>query len=211
MNTTDSAIQNKPLPAVVVMGVSGCGKSSVAAEAAALLGWTLHEGDAYHSPESVAKMRAGQPLTDEDRAGWLDRLAQLLAHAVHPSDAAGQGGIVLTCSALRRRYRDHLRAAAPGLRFAFLELDYDEALARVSHRPGHFFSPTLVANQFATLESPRGEAGVLALDATRPIRDLGSDIAQWMNGASDGVAEAAAPSPHAAGAPSAPASSGDTA
>ncbi len=212
MNSTDSAIQSKPLPAVVVMGVSGCGKSSVAAEAAALLGWTLHEGDAYHSPESVAKMRAGHPLTDEDRAGWLDRLAGLLAHAVHPSDAAGQGGIVLTCSALRRRYRDHLRAAAPGLRFAFLELDYDEALARVSHRPGHFFSPTLVANQFATLESPRGEGGVLALDATRPIRDLGGAIARWMHGGSGAVA--AAPSPHPPpppGAPSVPAPSGDSA
>ncbi|ADX46375.1 carbohydrate kinase, thermoresistant glucokinase family [Paracidovorax avenae ATCC 19860] len=209
MNSQDSAIQSRPLPAVVVMGVSGCGKSSVAAEVAALLGWALHEGDAYHSPESVAKMRAGQPLTDEDRAGWLDRLAQLLAHAVRPSDGAGQGGIVLTCSALRRRYRDHLRAAAPGLRFAFLELDYDEALARVSHRPGHFFSPTLVANQFATLESPRGEAGVLALDATLPIHDLGAAIAHWMHG--DGGADAAAPSPHAPGAPSAPAPSGDTA
>ncbi len=209
MNSTDSAIQSRLLPAVVVMGVSGCGKSSVAAEAAALLGWTLHEGDAYHSPESVAKMRAGQPLTDEDRAGWLDRLAHLLAHAVRPGDGAGQGGIVLTCSALRRRYRDHLRAAAPGLRFAFLELDYDHALARVSHRPGHFFSPTLVANQFATLESPRGEAGVLALDATRPIHDLGTSIAHWMHG--DGGAEAAEPSPHAPGASRAPAPSGDTA
>ncbi|WP_053845344.1 gluconokinase [Paracidovorax avenae] len=209
MNSQDSAIQSRSLPAVVVMGVSGCGKSSVAAEVAALLGWALHEGDAYHSPESVAKMRAGQPLTDEDRAGWLDRLAQLLAHAVRPSDGAAQGGIVLTCSALRRRYRDHLRAAATGLRFAFLELDYDEALARVSHRPGHFFSPTLVANQFATLESPRGEAGVLVLDATRPIHDLGAAIAHWMHG--DGGADAATPSPHAPGAPSAPAPSGDTA
>ncbi|XDF33126.1 gluconokinase [Paracidovorax avenae] len=208
MNSKDSAIQSRHLSAVVVMGVSGCGKSSVAAEAAALLGWTLHEGDAYHSPESVAKMRAGQPLTDEDRAGWLDRLAQLLAHAVHPGDGAGKGGIVLTCSALRRRYRDHLRAAAPGLRFAFLELDYDEALARVSHRPGHFFSPTLVANQFATLESPRGEPGVLALDATRSIHDLGSAIAHWMHG--DGGAEAAAPFSPAPGAPCAPAPSGDT-
>ncbi|AVS74464.1 gluconokinase [Paracidovorax cattleyae] len=205
MNSTDSAIQSRHLPAVVVMGVSGCGKSSVAAEAAALLGWTLHEGDAYHSPESVAKMRSGQPLTDEDRAGWLDRLAGLLAHAVHPSDGAEQGGIVLTCSALRRRYRDPLRAAAPGLRFAFLELDYDQALARVSHRPGHFFSPTLVADQFATLESPRGEPGVLALDATRPIHDLGSAIAHWMGGDS-----AAAPNSHTTGASSAPASSGDT-
>lgn len=67
--------------AVVVMGVSGCGKSSLAQACADLLGWTLHEGDAYHAPESIAKMRAGVPLTDADRQGWLDRLAQLLAQA----------------------------------------------------------------------------------------------------------------------------------
>lgn len=173
----DSAIPNNSQPralsAIVVMGVSGCGKSSVAEACARSLGWTLHEGDAYHSPASIAKMRAGIPLDDADRAGWLDRLAGLLSNPAN-------GGVVLTCSALRRRYRDRLRAACPALGFVFLELDYDAALARVQARPGHFFSPTLVADQFATLESPRGEPAVLALDALRPVADLAASAVEWV-------------------------------
>lgn len=169
----DSAISSFQPSAIVVMGVSGCGKSSVGAACADALGWMLHEGDAYHAPESVAKMRAGTPLTDLDRAGWLDRLADLLAA---PADGAG---VVLTCSALRRRYRDRLRQASPRLGFVFLELDYDAALARVSERAGHFFSPALVSNQFATLESPRGEPGVLVLDATQPVTSLVAAVAAW--------------------------------
>lgn len=160
--------------ALVVMGVSGCGKSSVAASVANALGWALHEGDAYHSPESVAKMRAGIPLVDADRTAWLDRLGALLAA---PAGGAGQA---LTCSALRRGYRDRLRQARPGLRFAFLRLDYEEALARVCGRPDHFFSPALVADQFDTLESPHDEAGVLTLDATEPIAVLTDRIARWL-------------------------------
>ncbi len=155
------------------MGVSGCGKSSVGVACADALGWALHEGDAYHAPESVAKMRAGTPLTDADRAGWLDRLADLLAS---PSDGAGR---VLTCSALRRRYRDRLRQAMPRLGFVFLSLDYDAALERVQSRAGHFFSPALVSNQFATLESPVGEPGVLALDAMQPIETLVAAVVAW--------------------------------
>ncbi len=155
------------------MGVSGCGKSSVGAAFADALGWTLHEGDAYHSSESVAKMRAGTPLTDADRAGWLVRLAELLAS---PPVGAGR---VLTCSALRRRYRDRLREATPHLGFVFLSLDYDAALERVQSRAGHFFSPALVSNQFATLESPVGEPGVLALDATQPIETLVAAAVAW--------------------------------
>lgn len=168
-----------PLSAIVVMGVSGCGKSSVGAACADTLGWTLHEGDAYHAPESIAKMRAGTPLTDADRAGWLDRLAALLAPA-----HAGQG-VVLTCSALRRSYRDRLRAAQPGLGFVFLELDYAQALARVQARAGHFFSPALVADQFATLESPAGEPQVLALDATRPVQQLVQETVRWLRAPHD--------------------------
>ena len=163
--------------AIVVMGVSGCGKSSVGETCAQALGWTLHEGDAYHSAESIAKMRSGVALTDEDRAGWLDRLAQLLA-------PAAQGpGVVLTCSALRRKYRDRLRQALPELGFAFLQLDYEDALQRVQSRPGHFFSPALVANQFATLESPTGESGVLTLDATAPLACVVDGVVQWVQSA----------------------------
>lgn len=181
----DSAISSFEPQAIVVMGVSGCGKSSVGAACADALGWTLHEGDTYHAPESVAKMRAGTPLTDADRAGWLDRLADLLAS---PPEGAGR---VLTCSALRRRYRDRLRQATPQLGFVFLALDYDAALARVQSRAGHFFSPALVSNQFATLESPMGEPGVLMLDATRPMAELVAAVVAWA-----APTQAAATPPH---------------
>jgi gluconokinase len=170
----DSAISNaaQTVQALVVMGVAGCGKSSIGEATALRLGWRLIEGDDYHSPEAIAKMRSGTPLTDEDRAGWLDRLGALLQ--------AEAGGAVLTCSALRKTYRERLRAAVPALRFAFLDLPQSVAEARVAARPGHLFPASLVASQFATLERPSGEAGVLDLDATRPIAQLVDDIASWL-------------------------------
>jgi len=157
---------------LVVMGVAGCGKSSLAAAFAHAQALPLIEGDAFHSAESVDKMSRGIALTDADRAGWLDRLgAELQAHP---------HGVVLTCSALRRAYRERLRAASPGLRFAFLEIDREAALARVNARAGeHFFSASLVDSQFATLESPLGEPGVLRLDATQPIADLQTQLSAW--------------------------------
>lgn len=176
----DSAISNFQPQSIVVMGVSGCGKSSVASACAQALGWVLHEGDSYHAVESIAKMQAGTPLNDADRAGWLDRLADLLQASAAPG--SGAAPVVLTCSALRRKYRDRLRQAHPRLGFVFLDLNFEQALARVSARPGHFFSPTLVADQFATLESPRGEAGVLSLDATQPIAQLTQSVADWVQG-----------------------------
>ncbi|OUM00677.1 gluconokinase [Variovorax sp. JS1663] len=155
------------------MGVSGCGKSSMGAALARELGLPLVEGDDFHSAESVSKMRAGTPLTDADRAGWLDRLGQELA--AHAGD-----GVVLSCSALKRDYRDRLRAAAPGLRFVFMELTPEEAERRVAGRSEHFFAASLVENQFATLESPVGEAGVLAVDATAPIPQLVAQVRAWL-------------------------------
>ena len=170
----DSATNNQyRFPsALVVMGVAGCGKSSVGEACAATLGWRLIEGDDYHSPDSIAKMRSGTPLTDDDRDGWLDRLGQLLADQ--------NAGAVLTCSALRRRYRERLRKACPGLRFAFLELNEDAARARVAARTDHLFPPSLVASQFAALEVPIGEVDVLSLDATRPIGELVQQVAAWI-------------------------------
>ena len=163
------------LRALVVMGVSGCGKSSVAQVLAAALGWSLHEGDTYHAPESVRKMQAGIALTDDDRSHWLQHLAGLLG------EATPAAGVVLTCSALKRKYRDRLRAALPGagVGFVFLDLDYDTALERVRQRPGHFFSPDLVANQFATLERPDGEPGVVAVDATQPLTEIVRRVQAW--------------------------------
>lgn len=157
---------------LVIMGVSGCGKSSLAAALASALDWPLIEGDAFHSPQNVAKMRAGTPLADADRADWLATLGAELQR--HP------GGAVLTCSALKRAYRDRLRAALGGLRFVHLELTRDEALRRVAQRAGaHFFHPELVDSQFQTLESPAGEARVLGVDATLPLATLTRLVLNW--------------------------------
>ena len=157
---------------IVIMGVAGCGKSSLGQAVAQALQLPLVEGDDFHSPESRQKMSQGIALTDDDRAGWLDRLSEQLRQ--HP------GGMVLTCSALKKAYRDRLRQAAPGLRFAFLQINRDEAQARVGSRDAHFFSTTLVDSQFATLQDPSGEAGVLTLDATQPLQQLQAEVAAWM-------------------------------
>ena len=157
---------------VVVMGVSGCGKSAVGGRVAHLLERPLVEGDDFHPRSNVDKMARGQALTDEDRAGWLDALGKELQR--HP------GGAVLTCSALKRRYRDKLRQAVPTLAFVHLSITPDESLRRVSSRPGHFYPPSLVASQFEALEDPAGEARVLAVDGTLPIPALAAHIAQWL-------------------------------
>lgn len=159
---------------LVVMGVAGCGKSSLGQAVAERLGWRLIEGDDYHAPESVRKMREGVALTDADRGGWLDRLGGLMA--------AESAGAVLTCSALRAAYRDRLRAAVPGLRFAFMAIEPAQAHERVAGRPGHIFPPSLVASQFQTLEDPGHEAGVLTLDATRPLDELTTRVTRWLAG-----------------------------
>ena len=154
------------------MGVAGCGKSTVGAAVAAAEGLPLVEGDDFHSLASRAKMAAGTPLTDADRAQWLVTLGDQLAQ--HPD------GVVLTCSALKRAYRDQLRLAAPGLRFVFLEIGRDDAQRRVATRGSHFFNADLVASQFATLESPVGEPGVLRVDALEPLDSLQRRVSAWL-------------------------------
>jgi gluconokinase len=159
---------------LVVMGVAGCGKSSLGAALAAVESLALIEGDDFHSAENRQKMVAGSPLTDADRDGWLDALAAELRR--HPA------GCVLTCSALKRRYRERLRAAAPGLRFVFMAIGREDAERRVAARAGwHFFNRTLVASQFEALELPEGEPGVLTLDATRPLDALRVDVVRWLH------------------------------
>jgi gluconokinase len=145
---------------VVVMGVSGCGKSAVGARVAEALGLPLVEGDAFHPETNLAKMRSGLALTDADRAGWLARLGDELR--------ARPGGAVLACSALRRVYRDQLRQAAPGLRFVHLAITPAESLRRVAGRSDHFYPPSLVASQFQTLENPAGEPGAVTVDGALP-------------------------------------------
>jgi gluconokinase len=158
-----------PQGSVVMMGVAGCGKSSLGTAVARAMSMPLIEGDDHHSAASREKMSRGIPLTDRDREGWLDRLADILR--AEPRD------VVMTCSALKRSYRDRLRAAAPGLRFVFLDIGRDQALERVAGRASdHFFSASLVDSQFATLESPVGEPGVLRVDALAPLAQLQAEV-----------------------------------
>jgi gluconokinase len=156
---------------VVVMGVSGCGKSAAGAAIARQLGLPLVEGDAFHPPANIEKMSRGLPLTDDDRAGWLDGLGRELRQRPQ--------GAVLTCSALKRAYRDGLRAAVPGLRFVHLALSEAQALERVASRAGHFYPPSLVASQFQALQDPAGEPGVVSIDATLPLEGV---VAQALAG-----------------------------
>ncbi|AXM94712.1 gluconokinase [Pseudomonas plecoglossicida] len=166
---------NSPLSAIVVMGVAGCGKSSVGAAIAARSGGRLIEGDAFHPPENIRKMSAGIPLDDSDRAGWLVRLGQELQVAVKAGERP-----ILTCSALKRRYRDTLREAMPELAFVFLELTPAEAQKRVLARPGHFMPASLIESQFAALEPPHGEPLTLPLDATREVLALAETVDAWL-------------------------------
>ena len=157
---------------VVVMGVSGCGKSAVGRRISAALNVPLIEGDDFHPPSNKQKMQMGAPLTDDDRAGWLQTLANELA--AHPE------GAVLTCSALKLRYREKLRSGAPQLMFLHLVVTPEEALRRVAKRSGHFYPPSLVASQFEALEDPSPEPGVLALDASLPKPEVDAQVLQWL-------------------------------
>jgi gluconokinase len=141
------------------MGVSGCGKSTVGALLAERLGCRFLEGDMFHDAAAIDKMRHGTPLTDEDRWPWLDRIGEAVASA-----AAGEGTIVVACSALRRAYRDRLRAAIPApTHFVMLDNSREEILRRLMARTHEFMSPSLLDSQFATLERPSADEPVLVL------------------------------------------------
>lgn len=163
-----------PMPALVVMGVAGCGKSSVAAALCERSAARMIEGDAFHPPANIAKMAAGIALTDDDRQGWLESLGRALQQGSGHGDA-----VVLTCSALKRRYRDTLRAAVPGLGLVFLQLTPQQASQRVAGRAGHFMPASLIDSQFRDLEPPSAEARVLTVDATASIAHQVEQILRW--------------------------------
>jgi carbohydrate kinase (thermoresistant glucokinase family) len=144
---------------VVVMGVSGSGKSAVGQALATDLGWLFLDADDFHPEANVAKMAAGTPLTDADRWPWLDRLAAEMAAI----DGRGQHAI-LACSALRQAYRDRISRAVP-VRFVHLAGDHDTIAARLAARSHRYMPPTLLASQFATLEAPQDAIVVDVRDA----------------------------------------------
>ncbi|MBC2771829.1 gluconokinase [Rhizobium sp. AQ_MP] len=166
-------LQDKPATAraVIVMGVSGCGKTSVGEMLASRLGLPFVEGDVLHPQSNVAKMAAGTPLTDEDRWPWLTVIGERMADAL----ARGEG-IVVSCSALKKIYRDHLRAATAGrLSFVYLEGSRELLGRRMGARTGHFMPLTLLESQLATLEIPTGEPGVVTVSIDQPVEGIVAD------------------------------------
>ncbi|NKK71131.1 AAA family ATPase [Rhizobium leguminosarum bv. viciae] len=167
-----------PPLAVIVMGVSGCGKSSVGERIAAENGLPFLEGDQLHPAGNVEKMARGIPLTDDDRLPWLDRIGEEIKTAQKASQ-----GLVVSCSALKRSYRDRLRQAGDGrLAFVFLEGAYDLLLSRMKARQGHFMPATLLDSQLQTLEVPTGEAGVVTVAIDNALDDIVALACQRLNG-----------------------------
>ncbi|WP_210273894.1 gluconokinase [Rhizobium sp. WYCCWR 11146] len=154
--------------AIIVMGVSGCGKSSVGEKLAEALHLAFVEGDALHPAANVEKMSKGIPLTDEDRMPWLDRIGEDMKASMEKSE-----GIIVSCSALKRIYRDRLRAAVGGnLFFVYLEGSKALLMKRMGERKGHFMPASLLESQLATLEPPTGELGVVTVDIDDTIEGI---------------------------------------
>ena len=156
---------------LVVMGVAGSGKTTLARALAAGLGWAYDEGDALHPAENVAKMRSGTPLDDEDRWPWLRRVAAVVgAH-----EDAGQDAVV-ACSALKRSYRDLLREGHPSVRFVHVAVDGTELERRLGRRSGHFMPASLLGSQLAALEPLQPDEPGLVVDGTQPVADLVAQV-----------------------------------
>lgn len=158
------SVRHAPPFAVIVMGVSGCGKSTLGALLARTLGCPFLEGDDFHSDEAIDKMRGGHPLSDEDRWPWLDRVGHAAARSI-----ADEGAVVVACSALRRCYRDRLRATIERpVQLILLENSRERLLERLTARPDHFMPVGLLDTQLATLERPQADEHALTLVTEEP-------------------------------------------
>lgn len=144
------------VPVLLVCGVSGSGKTTIGTLLAKQLGWVYAEADAFHPAANVAKMASGQPLTDADRQPWLAAIGVF----IDETTVVGRPAVV-TCSALKRAYRDELRSGRPNVRFVFLDVPYDVVSKRLAAREGHFFPPELLASQYRDLEAPGPDEHVL--------------------------------------------------
>ncbi len=159
-----SAATSSAPACVIVMGVTACGKSSVGEQLAARLGWPFLEGDTLHPPSNIARMRAGQPLDDADRAPWLAAIGAWIDARL----AAGESSVV-ACSALKRSYRDALRSGRPGVRFAWLRVGRAELQRRLQQRQHHFMPAALLDSQLDTLEPPQPDEPAIVIDADGSI------------------------------------------
>jgi gluconokinase len=160
-----------PPRALVVMGVSGSGKSTIADKLAERLGWRYEDGDGFHPASNVAKMSAGQPLTDEDRRPWLQAISDEIDRVCREGEHA-----VITCSALKRTYRDVLVHGRSDVRIIYLKGPQELIASRLSLRKDHFMPPGLLASQFKTLEPPGEDEKPVTVSIDAPVEDIVDDI-----------------------------------
>lgn len=160
------------------MGVSGSGKSTLGVDLARLIGCQFLEGDSFHAPEAIAKMRASIALTDEDRWPWLDRIGNAVENEIKQHGIA-----VAACSALRKVYRDRLRdrISAP-IRFILLDVEREELNRRLTSRSGHYMPASLLSSQLETLERPQPNENAIILDANLPPQLLAEHALAWLSG-----------------------------
>jgi gluconokinase len=166
----DNDISRTPC-ALVVMGVSGSGKSTIGERLAQRLGWSCEDGDKFHPLSNVAKMSAGQPLTDEDRWPWLQAIANEIDRVCE-----ARGHVVIACSALKRAYRDILVHGRPDVRIIYLKGTQDLIAGRLVLRKGHFMPPGLLASQFKTLEPPDASENPVTVSIDAPVETIVDDI-----------------------------------
>jgi len=158
---------------IVVMGISGSGKTSIGRKLAIELSWQFFDADNFHPPENVEKMARGIPLDDLDRLGWLTSLNNLIMDC-QKINIKG----VLACSALKEVYRQTLTTGCKRVRFVYLKGDYDLILSRMSRRQGHYMKPEMLQSQFATLEEPEN---TLVVDISKNIKDIVAEITAWLD------------------------------
>ncbi len=176
VRVNDSA-EGAPQPVLVIMGVSGCGKSTVAGVLAGRLSWPLEEGDDLHPMRNLVKMASGVPLTDDDRWPWLDRVGEW----VHRRTAAGEPGVI-TCSALRRAYRDRILGDDPHhIVFVYLSGTRDAVGKRLTARIDHFMPSSLLESQLSTLEPPEPDESSIIVDAGRRPAEIADEIVRRLD------------------------------
>ena len=154
--------------ALVLLGVSGCGKTSVGQSISEQLVWPFFDGDDFHSPENVCKMSKGIPLNDVDRTNWLETLNNLISEKLRADE-----NLVVACSALKAKYRQQLRFGNEGLIFVFLKGDFDLIWSRMQTRNDHYMKPEMLISQFNTLETP---SKALVINIERPLSEIVQEI-----------------------------------
>jgi len=165
-------VANDELPsALIVMGVSGSGKSTIAEALSQRLGWRFEDGDGFHPASNVAKMSAGRPLTDEDRWPWLDAIADEIERTCEQGEH-----IIIACSALKHTYRDVLLRGRSDVRFIFLKGTQELITDRLAHRKDHFMPPELLTSQFTTLEPPEVSEHVITVSIDMSVEAIVDDV-----------------------------------